>query len=63
MLCSASDPQLKVKQVFTRYRFFHTAQYSLMSILLSKDSIILYRQRLVDKLFEALKNGIFRVVN
>lgn len=52
-----------IHQILARRRISPMDQHLLMSLLLSKDSISPQEQRLVDELFEALKNGKLRVVN
>lgn len=52
-----------VHQIFTRRRISAMDQHLLMSALLSEDSISSQQQILINKMFEALKNGLIKVVD
>lgn len=66
-LPSASFPttslQQLVEQIFETRRITRGMQHTLMATILSKSLLSYEEQALVDRVFEALRRGILRVVD
>lgn len=52
-----------IKKIFTSYRITRADQQLFMKTLLSKDTLTPQEQEQIDRVFDALRRGLLRVVD
>lgn len=63
MQSSTSSLKEVVDRIFSTYRITRTDQQLFMKTLLSQDQLSSYEQEQIDRVFEALRRGLLRVVD
>lgn len=63
MQSSTSSFKEVVERIFSTYKITRTDQQLFMKTLLSQDNLSSYEREQIDRVFEALRRGLLRVVD
>lgn len=63
MQSSTSSFKEVVERIFSTHRITRTDQQLFMKTLLSQDNLSSYEREQIDRVFEALRRGLLRVVD